>query len=109
VTFSSTGSKSISSDSSSVKKESLSENIHDIIALKVYPNPFIDLLTIKIDSPDDKIFDLSIFDMSGRLVFTKTKIPGNTENTYNLSLTHGTYLLVVKDKERKMIHYIVKY
>jgi hypothetical protein len=89
-----------SSDSSLFKQDKMPETDQRNILLNVYPNPFKDQFTIRIDSPDEEMFDISIFDISGRIVFANTKIPGNTENTFNLQLTQGTYILIVKDKER---------
>ena len=79
------------------------------LSLNVYPNPFRDQLTIRIDSPDEEMFDISITDLSGKIVYRDTKIPGNTDNILSLQLNPGMYILRVTNKERQMLHRIVKY
>ena len=46
------------------------------IEANVYPNPFKDHIKIMIISPVEEFFDISIVDLSQKVVFTKTKIPG---------------------------------
>jgi hypothetical protein len=66
-------------------------------------------LTIRIDSPDEEMFDISVIDLSGKIVYRDTKIPGNTENILSLQLNPGMYILKVNNKERQMIRRIVKF
>jgi len=73
------------------------------IEVNIYPNPFRDYINIKIISPDEEFFDISIVDISQKIVFTKTKIPGNIENIiYLQQLPPAIYILKVFTKDKRM-------
>jgi hypothetical protein len=81
------------------------------IEVNVYPNPFKDHIKIMIISPDEGFFDISIVDLSQKVVFTKTKIPGNAENIIYLKHTPpGIYILKLFTKDNRITAFrIVKY
>ena len=81
------------------------------IEANVYPNPFKDHIKIMIISPVEEFFDISIVDLSQKVVFTKTKIPGNTENVIYLQHTPpGIYILKLFTKDNRITTFrIVKY
>jgi hypothetical protein len=81
------------------------------IDVKVYPNPFKNYLKINIVSPNEDFFDISIIDITEKIVFTKTNIPANTETRINLQYTPpGIYILRLYSKGKRMTtHRIVKY
>jgi hypothetical protein len=89
---------------SSVKQDRLTE-----IKVNVYPNPFRDHFTIRFDSPYDELYDISIIDLKGRIVLSKTDIAANMDNTFNLQLAKGIYILRVNHKGIVMTQRIVKY
>ena len=67
--------------------------------LKLYPNPVKDQLHI--DLPDDMTYEVHIFDLTGKEVFTN-RIENNHQAQYNVSnLKTGLYLLVVIDRKNK--------
>jgi hypothetical protein len=111
--LSSGGSKGSSSNSLKATDEklvnSVSETISEDLELNVFPNPFVDEIKVRINSPGEGLFNLSIIDMGGRTVYLRTEIPSNTENTFNLQLVKGVYILVVNNKKWGMVYRIVKY
>jgi len=70
--------------------------------VKVYPNPFRDIFSIKIASPDGYTFDLEITDIAGRLVNTQFEIPGNEITQVNLQEPDGYYLARIMLKGKKI-------
>ena len=70
----------------------------DIFA--VYPNPGKDLLNIKFINESNE-YDITIFDVSGRLVFSKlnNKLNHDKIGTFNIShLIKGDYMINIKSK-----------
>jgi hypothetical protein len=78
------------------------------LKLNVYPNPFIDRLTVRIDSPMEEMFDVTVISLGGGTVHLRTEIPANTDNIFNLQLSRGIYILRVNNKERTMTQRIIK-
>jgi uncharacterized protein YjdB len=107
--FLESGSKGNSIASPSIKQDPKTEAIQNETILNFYPNPFKDKFILRIDSPNDEMFDISVIGLNGSKVYLNTRIEGNTDNTFNLQLTQGIYILKVRDKERTMIQRIVKY
>jgi hypothetical protein len=107
--FQESGSKGNPIDSPSLKLDSKTEDIQIETVLSFYPNPFKDKFTIRIDTPNDEMFDISVISLNGSKVYLNTRIEGNTDNIFNLQLTQGIYILKARDKKRTMIQRIVKY
>ena len=63
------------------------------IDVKVYPNPFIGEFSIYIASPEGFLYDLSIADINGKIVYTRKKIEGNTVVPVDLKVPQGYYIL----------------
>ncbi|RXM38122.1 hypothetical protein BOQ62_18850 [Chryseobacterium sp. CH21] len=66
----------------------------------VYPNPSKGFLNIKFTNTND-VYDITVYDVSGKLVFTQTNNKLNHEKTgtFDLSqLVKGDYLIKVKSK-----------
>jgi hypothetical protein len=103
------GSKGEGLDSEAMKQQDVKKTGEGETKLNVYPNPFRDQFTIRIDSPDEEIYDVSVIDMGGKTVWTMTKVPGNTDITLNTHLTKGMYFLKVNNIGKTMIRRIVKY
>jgi ABC-type transporter MlaC component len=95
--------------SPSFKQDKITETVQENFRVNVYPNPFKDHFTIKIDSPNEEMFGISIISLTGGKVHIRTKIPANTENTFNLELSKGMYMLVVNNTERRKVYRIVRY
>ena len=67
--------------------------------LKIYPNPVKDQLHI--DLPDDMTYEVHIFDITGKEIFTN-RIENNHQAQYNVSnFKTGIYLLVIIDRKNK--------
>jgi len=101
--------KGSSSDAQSTNKDKISESSQREFKVNIYPNPFSDQFTIRIDSPNEEMFDISIINLQGGKVYSRTEIPANTENTLDPELSKGMYILIVNNKERRVIYHIVKY
>jgi hypothetical protein len=64
------------------------------LEVNIHPNPFKDEIIIKIESPEDDHYGISILDMSEKTVYTLAKISGNIEIPINLhELAPGIYIL----------------
>jgi hypothetical protein len=79
------------------------------IKLNVYPNPFRDRFTVRIDSPNEEMFDVAVISLQGGSVHLRTQVPANTDNTFNLQLANGIYILRVNHNGIVMTKRIVKY
>jgi hypothetical protein len=79
------------------------------LKLNVYPNPFRDRFTVRIDSPNEEMFDVSVISLQGGSVHLRTEIPANTDNTFNVQLANGIYILRVNHNGIVMTQRIVKY
>ncbi|HEU0137241.1 MAG TPA: FG-GAP-like repeat-containing protein, partial [Flavobacterium sp.] len=67
------------------------------IQFSVYPNPAKDFITFSFDLTQVEIKSANIYDLSGKLVHTTTKISDSQIDVRTLST--GTYILVLKDVE----------
>jgi hypothetical protein len=75
-------------------------------AFNVYPNPFTDNITIKVDFTTS--YSISIFDISSRLVYNREV--GKADSEINLShLKAGMYTLVCSDYKSEKRMKIVKF
>ncbi|WP_114820759.1 reprolysin-like metallopeptidase [Chryseobacterium sp. KLBC 52] len=66
----------------------------------VYPNPSKGLLNVKFTNSNE-VYDITVYDVSGKLVFTQAdnKLNHNKTGTFDLShLVQGDYLIKVKSK-----------
>ncbi|THV62079.1 reprolysin-like metallopeptidase [Chryseobacterium candidae] len=66
----------------------------------VYPNPSKGLLNVKFTSSNE-VYDITVYDVSGKLVFTQAnnKLNHDKKGTFDLShLVKGDYLIKVKSK-----------
>ena len=66
----------------------------------VYPNPSKGLLNVKFTNSNE-VYDITVYDVSGKLVFTQTNNKLNHDKTGTFDLSHlvqGDYLIKVKSK-----------
>ncbi|MDP4222531.1 MAG: LamG-like jellyroll fold domain-containing protein [Bacteroidota bacterium] len=63
------------------------------IEVVTYPNPFISDFNIMILSPDGMMFDMSVADMYGKIIFVRKKVPGNSVMPVNLQVSQGFYFI----------------
>ncbi len=79
-------------------------NFETANSLKVYPNPVIDFITLKIDNLDDLVLSIELFDINGKLVkiLEKEAPVSNSIFTKNYNFTDlkcGIYFLkIIKQK-----------
>ena len=72
------------------------------IDVSVYPNPFINELKIFIATPEGNLFDMTITDLSGKIIYTQTKIPGNTVVPVTFQVTKGYYIVRIFSAGKKI-------
>jgi hypothetical protein len=69
------------------------------ITTTTYPNPFIDKVNFQFSSPISGTIKISIFDIMGRLVYNKEKMPfENTLTIDNLFFAQGEYFVKLTAK-----------
>jgi hypothetical protein len=61
--------------------------------VKVYPNPFIDEFNLSIATPGEKLYEIIIADMSGKVVYHQKNVPGNSVTIVYPEISSGMYLL----------------
>ena len=78
------------------------EDVDDIL---VFPNPFVDELTIKIHSDRVGMLPVTILDVGGRLVYSRLLVCGQGDDalTMSVSLPSGLYFLCLGDKVSRLI------
>jgi hypothetical protein len=65
-----------------------------IISVKTYPNPFFDTLNFQFSQPINTPVQITLFDITGKIVFQQTKRSNETQLTItNLQLPSATYLV----------------
>lgn len=68
-----------------------------LVEAELYPNPANDQVTIRAES---QMTTISIWNMMGELVFTKTNLPKGKGYTLNISsLTNGSYIMHIKTEK----------
>ncbi len=108
------GAKGSISDQQFVKNSAIPDNqeirnIKENINVIVYPNPFKDEFSIIIDSPDEELYDLLILNINGIKIYSQNGITTNIETKFNEPLLQGIYILVLKNKDKRIVRQIVKY
>lgn len=68
-------------------------------SLRVYPNPFSQQVIIEFDNPDNERFDLTIHDLSGRVMRQLSNISGNKLVIEKQNLRPGMYFAVLRGKD----------
>ena len=85
-----------------VSDHNISVTFTETTAVNVYPNPFIEDFNINIACPGEQLFDLRITDLNGKVICTRTEIPGNTIATQNLQGAAGMFILNVYSQGKKI-------
>ncbi len=68
-------------------------------SLKVYPNPFSNQVRIEFDNPTNEEFDLTIHDISGRVMRRMSHISGTQLILEKQDLQAGVYFAVLRGKD----------
>ena len=89
------------------KTSTLSVEVVNVVKnFKLYPNPFKDELTMS--SQNQAIKEISIIDMTGKLVKQITNINAMTYRLDASYLVTGNYLIQIKTDEGLEIHKVIK-
>ncbi len=84
------------------------DNIDESLSLTISPNPFIDHVRIKFSKQTKYDVYVKIYDINGKLLFSKKQHPTNTlfVPMYNYSV--GTYLLHIQSGSNRMTKKLLK-
>ncbi len=66
-----------------------------------YPNPFNNQINITISKLNNQEFEMKLFDISGKIIFTKYSTEENTITISDKNLSTGTYIVSIKLKNGK--------
>jgi hypothetical protein len=72
------------------------------IDVNIYPNPSSGEFNLLIASPDGFLFDMSVVDMSGKVVYASNKIGGNTVIPVNFEAAKGFYFIRLSRNGKKI-------
>lgn len=78
------------------------------LSATVYPNPFINDISILFNEKVEGDITVSIYDMLGRLMFLKNYEASKNINIISQDLSNAHYILKVKANNRQLITKIVK-
>ena len=81
--------------------EGVSETRFNSIWSKIYPNPSSNLFNIEFDNPENKSFQLAVYDMQSRPMFTKSNITNNKIQIDMQTFTPGIYVYKITNLETK--------
>ena len=73
--------------------------------IKVFPNPFADLINVSIATPGEKLYDIVISDITGKVVLRQNRVPGNSVTPVTLEGSSGIYILRIFYKGAKIATY----
>lgn len=79
--------------------------------VNVYPNPFMDHITIELDRSWDGEVELSLYDMFGRVSKTKNIINSSVNFTHRIEISdtnYGLYIIKIKQKEKVLIKKLIR-
>ena len=82
------------------------ENTNPYISL--YPNPFNNSLTLK-TTLNNHIDSIELYDISGRIVLTKTEINASSKMLNLEGLTSGSYFVKITTNKGTITKKIIKY
>jgi alkaline phosphatase D len=78
----------------------------------IYPNPFDNYFILHLGAIQAEMISVSLYDISGKLVFQQAQIPVNGSSEYfklyTESLAKGSYQLLVESSQGKVSHKLVK-
>jgi len=97
-------------DPSSIFKNSYSNNAIEIIS--IFPNPVIDLVSIRLKVNKTDSYHIKLYDLSGKEVLSNTAyLPGNIEDTVSFDLkdlNSGMYFCIVFNEKENIVFKILK-
>lgn len=81
--------------------EGVSETRFSSIWSKIYPNPSSNLFNIEFDNPESKSFQLAVYDMQSRPMFTQNNITSNKIQIDMQTFAPGIYVYKITNLETK--------
>jgi arylsulfatase A-like enzyme len=76
--------------------------------IDVFPNPTSDIITIQLNHVSTRIIDISLLDMSGRIIKeAQIKLGSKTAFLNTRNLSNGTYFVKVSDRENSISKKVV--
>lgn len=75
----------------------------------VYPVPFSNHFTIRIDSPNEDLFDMTVSNLIGEIVYSELNIPVNIDKIVNLNVNPGIYIIKLSNKEKNTNIKVIKH
>ena len=79
---------------------------NNLLSFDMYPNPVSDMLTVQLPTGTEKA-EVSIFDYTGRLVFSKT-ISSNDNSIDVQSISKGIYIIRVASNAKIGVQRFIK-
>ena len=76
--------------------------------ISLYPNPFNSSITLK-TTLNNKIYDVTLFDISGRIIIVKKDINSTSKKINLYNLTNGSYFLKINTGSGEIVKKIIKY
>jgi len=91
-------------------ENNLRESIFDYGAIYVHtlPNPFNDYTTIQFDNPGNKPYELTVFDISGKIVQKLEGITGSRIVFERRSLPSGFYTFELRGEQRFVGKFVIE-
>ena len=82
---------------------------NDLTSIKLYPNPIIDRLNVKLENPIQQDGVIRVYDIWGKLLQDRRIISGTSQVNLNLdNLTSGVYFIEVQEGEKAVRKRVVK-
>lgn len=82
----------------------IASNYYSNIETKTFPNPFVNTVNFEFSEAVDEIVNVSIFDVSGRLIFKKAQKPIDKILTFDVNIMSGRQFLV-QLQSTNFVHY----
>lgn len=90
----------------------IEENSNSVNAFSLYPNPFINSITITCNSNQKQLVYVSLIDISGREVFAENKLLESNSNTFTIKpetqLAKGLYVLKIVSNSQSSSIKVIK-
>ena len=90
----------------------IEENNNSLNAFNLFPNPFINLITITCNSSQKQLVRVSLIDISGREVFSENKLLESNTNTFTIKpetqLAKGLYILKIVSNSQSSSIKVIK-
>jgi subtilisin family serine protease len=90
----------------------IEENNNSINVFTLYPNPFINLITITCNNSQKQLVRVSLIDISGREVFVENKLLESNTNTFTIKpetqLAKGLYILKIVSNSQSSSIKVIK-